>query len=159
MKQALYQDVEERLANYRELAVEHQFDKRLSAHYRAQEKKLERSYLRDIADTAIPDLVRARPIEDHRSGSWAVYFIHAPRAARIKVGTTRSAQARFMNLQACAPEQFEFLGWIPGGLAVERGIHGRLSASRAFGEWFDISAEVERELLRFGIRLGKRELA
>lgn len=95
--------------------------------------------------------IRAQPASHHPHGHWAVYFVLAPRCGRLKIGTTRFLLKRISSLAAGAAEQLTCLGWVPGGVAVERAIHGRLADSRRYGEWFDLTPEVVAELARFGI--------
>lgn len=106
-----------------------------------EQKKFERQYLRDVPSLGIPT-VRARALEEHVAPRPAVYFVLAPLINRVKIGHSRGVAARFAGLKECAPEAFVFLGWVPGGYAVERRFHEVYSDLRAHGEWFNATPEL-----------------
>lgn len=148
-----YDRVDDNIAHYRVMAADETLPAKQRTLYRTRAKKLERLYLQDITKTGVPELIRARPRSEHTIGRWAVYFVLARKCGRVKIGTTRNVRDRMSTLQGCAPEPYTFLGWIPGGLAIERGLHKKLSDCRAFGEWFEIGETLTEELARFGLTI------
>lgn len=117
----------------------------------AQIRKQERDHVRRVRGGGNGPAADPDPAT-HTEG-WAVYFIHAPVLDRIKIGFSGSVAKRYAQLRGCAPEDYTFLGWIPGGVAAERALHAKLRAHRAHGEWFNRTPEVERELARFGVTI------
>lgn len=83
-----------------------------------------------------------QPLEAHKEGEWAVYFLLAERCQRVKIGTTRYLSRRLKDLEGASPDDHTLFGWVRGGHAVERLTHRLLQDSRAKGEWFDMTPEV-----------------
>lgn len=146
---------------HRDFASSRQRDLRIARHpgagaladkIEARIRKEDRAWLRRVRGEG--KLCAARAIDKHDGASWAVYFVLAPQLRRIKIGVSTSVDKRYKTLRECAPEDFQFLGWIPGGVAVERALHHRLRESRAHGEWFDLTPETLQELARFSIKVG-----
>jgi hypothetical protein len=72
-----------------------------------------------------------------------VYFVFATESERIKIGYTQGPpEGRLQTLQTGSPEVLEYLGAIPGTLALEAELHRRFAASRVCGEWFQRTAEL-----------------
>lgn len=67
-----------------------------------------------------------------------VYFIHAPRAKRIKIGwTSRPPHLRLRALLCVSPMALRGLGVIPAEKVSEKELHRRFGEFRSHGEWFD----------------------
>lgn len=70
-----------------------------------------------------------------------VYFLRA--GPFIKIGkATFSPALRVRELQTGCPYPIEVLSFIPGDVAMERGLHKRFEHCRAHGEWFHASASL-----------------
>jgi hypothetical protein len=65
-----------------------------------------------------------------------VYFIQVGDCGAIKIGRSRSPQARMQTLQTANPETLRLRGVIPGGVELEQHMHERFAHLRISGEWF-----------------------
>lgn len=66
-----------------------------------------------------------------------VYFIQAGYNGPIKIGVARDPAKRLCGLQVANAERLSLLGVLPGGFALEKALHAKLSADRIYGEWFE----------------------
>lgn len=57
-------------------------------------------------------------------------------SGHVKIGHTLNLASRFGAIQSCNPYPLVLVAVTPGGLSVERSIHGRFTHLRAEGEWF-----------------------
>ena len=72
---------------------------------------------------------------------YVVYFLKA--GPFIKIGkATFSPAMRVRELQTGCPYPIEVLAFVPGDVAMERGLHKRFEYCRAHGEWFHASASL-----------------
>lgn len=83
-------------------------------------------------------------LREERPG--CVYFVHAPSAEMVKIGTTASLELRLTGLRMSSPVPLILLGAIPGGAAKEGALHSRWARLRQHGEWFRASPELLREI-------------
>ncbi|MFI9787907.1 GIY-YIG nuclease family protein [Kitasatospora sp. NPDC051984] len=67
-----------------------------------------------------------------------VYMMTAAGSRLIKIGVAKNPMQRLRELQTGSPGKLDVLWLVEGTLALEKALHGRLSAYRARGEWFDI---------------------
>jgi excisionase family DNA binding protein len=65
-----------------------------------------------------------------------VYFIEAPSAGLIKIGTTLFVAGRLKALRTGSPIPLRFLGCIEGDASEEQKLHARFAEYREHGEWF-----------------------
>jgi len=73
-----------------------------------------------------------------------VYFIYAPAAKLVKIGTTRgNADARMKQMCTISPVRLLVIGSIPGDFRLEKELHGRFARQRHHGEWFAYSGELK----------------
>ncbi len=73
---------------------------------------------------------------DLRVFDQVVYFIHAPAAKRVKIGTTTNLDKRLTGIAAQSPVPLKLLGSFVGGIQVERWCHFHCVAERSHFEWF-----------------------
>lgn len=72
-----------------------------------------------------------------------VYFIQGVDGGRIKIGMAYWPEGRLEKLQSMSPIRLRIIGLMPGGgAALERRLHDRFSATRAYGEWFEPTDEL-----------------
>lgn len=71
-----------------------------------------------------------------------VYFIHAPAAGLVKIGSAVNIYQRFRNLELASPVALTFLGWSAGDATTERRLHRQFASLRAHGEWFTWSQDI-----------------
>ena len=71
-----------------------------------------------------------------------LYAIEAPRYGAIKFGISANPKDRLAEMQVGCPERLRLLGFIDGGLQLEREIHTILGSSRIRGEWFNCSDDM-----------------
>jgi hypothetical protein len=71
-----------------------------------------------------------------------VYFIQGIDGGLIKIGSASNVNSRLKSLQAGSPVLLRVLGSVEGSLTGELGLHKRLAAYRAHGEWFVPHTEV-----------------
>lgn len=95
--------------------------------------------------------VSVSPLSAHRQQEWAVYFVHAPSVGRIKIGQTKFLARRVPELQAASPVPLVFLGWIPGGMKLERELHREFASALCHSEWFKTTEAVKAALTRFDV--------
>lgn len=72
----------------------------------------------------------------HTEPQPVVYFVLAPSANVLKIGTTFLLAKRMKNIVASSPVTVSLLGVIAGGEQVERWCHHHLFAERSHYEWF-----------------------
>lgn len=104
---------------------------------------------------------RAEQLANHHGAH--VYFVVAPLACRVKVGSAIDPLARLKVLQTGCPEPLHLAGLTPSaGLAGEYRLRRELSDSRDVGEWFHLDDAVIAairwswvELSRHGLTLGQ----
>lgn len=69
-----------------------------------------------------------------------VYFIS--NGNEVKIGISRTPQARLAGLQVGNSERLQLLGTVEGGAVKERELHYRFLLSRLKGEWFSITPDL-----------------
>lgn len=74
----------------------------------------------------------------------AVYFMQAGASSPIKIGCTADPKARLKSMQTHHFETVRLLAVAPGCRRVEAAVHELLAGSRLRGEWFWLTAEVQR---------------
>lgn len=75
-----------------------------------------------------------------------VYFLYAPAVQRIKIGTGVCPEERLQAIRLMCPVPTELLGMIPGGRKREAELHQEFDHLRRHGEWFEASAELQKEI-------------
>lgn len=73
---------------------------------------------------------------------FAIYFIFAPTANRIKIGFSKHPEKRVNSIMTSSPFELELLGVINGTLEEEQALHQRFSHLRAHREWFEATPEL-----------------
>jgi len=73
-----------------------------------------------------------------------VYFIEAPSARLIKIGTSRYVDGRIRTLRSGSPVALRLLGCVAGNVDAERELHGRFAKLRKHGEWFRATDDLRR---------------
>jgi hypothetical protein len=66
----------------------------------------------------------------------AVYLIGTMVGGLVKIGTSLDPERRLSALQTAHPRSLRILSFIPGGRAIERGLHDLFSDLRVQREWF-----------------------
>ncbi|MEV7925969.1 GIY-YIG nuclease family protein [Kitasatospora sp. NPDC088779] len=69
-----------------------------------------------------------------------VYMMTAAGSRLIKIGVAKNPMQRLRELQTGSPGKLDVLWLVEGTRALEKALHGRLSAYRARGEWFDLNS-------------------
>ena len=88
---------------------------------------------------ALPKVARLR-----KGREW-VYFLRADCEARlVKVGHSTNLKWRLTGLQTQCPVQLSLIGLVQAPAGAELVFHEVLSSSRAHGEWFYPSPDLER---------------
>lgn len=79
-----------------------------------------------------------------------VYFIGSELAigAMVKIGTTRNTKRRLSQIQSNSPLSVKILAVTEGDANTEYNYHARFAGSKSHGEWFNINAEILREIKR-----------
>lgn len=65
-----------------------------------------------------------------------VYFVQALDVGLIKIGLAKNIRKRLSGLDSQSAVALTFLGYVPGGRAVELELHARFGSHRVRGEWF-----------------------
>lgn len=81
--------------------------------------------------------------EDAKPVEQSVYFIEAQGTDLVKIGIAAKPQDRLGELQTASPHKLAILATMAGGRAEERRLHHRFAASRATGEWFHRTPELD----------------
>jgi len=71
-----------------------------------------------------------------------VYFIEAPTAQLIKIGTSWYVPGRINTLSTSSPIPLQLLGCIAGTFKAERKLHERFAQLRSHGDWFHATDEL-----------------
>jgi len=79
---------------------------------------------------------------------YVVYFIEAPSACLIKIGTTLNVAGRLKALRGGSPVPLRFLGCIEGDSSQEQKLHARFADYRKHGEWFQDVPKLRRFIAR-----------
>ena len=90
-------------------------------------------------------------IDSYEDGIDYVYFLQCLETGRIKIGTSSRLQKRVSDICCCGPTMITFLGAILGDNNKERELHALLKDSRAIGEWFNLTTEVNTVLQTLGL--------
>lgn len=77
-----------------------------------------------------------------------VYFLHAEGTDLVKIGWTKDLKRRFDQLQTASPHRLRLLGVHIGLKAIEAIYHRDLQPYRQRGEWFFLTREVRRWLMK-----------
>lgn len=80
--------------------------------------------------------------EQKKADSSVVYFIICREVSRIKIGTSKSLNARVERHSTACPFPLELLCSIPGGVQVEHQIHAKFAHLRRHLEWFEAAPEL-----------------
>lgn len=75
------------------------------------------------------------------------YFIGSA-DGHIKIGYSKDIWRRFSEIRNGVPFEIEMLATVRGGRYREGYYHQKFAASRAFGEWFTRTPEIEVEIAR-----------
>lgn len=75
-----------------------------------------------------------------------VYFLLWRDADLVKIGTSRTPDARVKNIQSKIKAPLELLGTVPGGFPEERHIHKYFHQYRENGEWFNYSHSLSEQI-------------
>ena len=75
------------------------------------------------------------------------YFIGSA-GGHIKIGYSKDIWRRFSEIRNSVPFEIEMLATVCGGRYREGYYHQKFAASRAFGEWFTRTPEIERLIER-----------
>lgn len=75
------------------------------------------------------------------------YFIGSA-AGHIKIGYSKDIWRQFTEVRNSVPFEIEMLATVRGGRYREGYYHHKFAASRAFGEWFTRTPEIEAEIAR-----------
>lgn len=89
------------------------------------------------------------PKRQMRSGF--VYFIYSEATGLVKVGFSNNPTKRFETLSTASPTPLQLLGFIGGGLALEKGLHHEFGKFRVTGEWFRMSPSIIAYMRQKGI--------
>lgn len=95
---------------------------------------------------AIFDALEADGKFPKRDEGRTVYFLHAPSANLVKIGSSNNVHDRVRSLSNSSPVPLVLLGTVPGGLKRELELHGHFAALRVHGEWFDCSGPMISDL-------------
>lgn len=76
-----------------------------------------------------------------RDANTHVYFVEG--AGLIKIGHATSALGRFYSMLTSSPVPLSLLASMPGGPTMENILHKRFAGSRAHGEWFRNTPELD----------------
>lgn len=66
-----------------------------------------------------------------------VYFLQAFDGGPIKIGRSRTPEARLRAIQGNSPVPLDLICKIPGDEVVEQTLHRVFASGRLHGEWFD----------------------
>lgn len=88
------------------------------------------------ARQAIFDTLEVEGVIAGRDTGRCVYFLHAPDAGVLKIGSSDDVMKRVKGLQGASPVPLVLLGSIGGGLEHELELHGLFADRRVHGEWF-----------------------
>lgn len=77
-----------------------------------------------------------------RLGSNRVYFVLAPSAGLVKIGTTWRLPYRLAEIQLHSPVALTLVGHVAGGVEREGEYHAEFAAYRSHGEWFRYTQDV-----------------
>jgi hypothetical protein len=80
------------------------------------------------------------PVEVHPAG--LVYYLLAPSAGMVKIGTTTGLRSRLRSLATGSPEELVLLRVTTGGAAAEARAHARWAHLRRRLEWFAATPEL-----------------
>lgn len=97
-------------------------------------------------DTAMVD--HRAQLTDTGRPRQSVYFIHAPAADAIKIGTSHNPLVRLCDLQGGSGEGLELLGAIPGSEVTESLLHAAFARDRSHREWFRASERLTNFVAR-----------
>lgn len=76
-----------------------------------------------------------------------VYFAQAFGGGPIKIGLSADPKRRISNLNTASPQRLDLLAVLPGGVWLERCLHGLFQKDRLHGEWFAADAPGLAELI------------
>lgn len=77
-----------------------------------------------------------------------VYFVAATELALVKIGTATNIEGRFSSLEGSSPVPLTLVGYIAGGVQVERWLHFHCFADRSHREWFRSTPQTKRLVAR-----------
>ena len=71
-----------------------------------------------------------------------VYFIHAVRCNRIKIGASADVSRRMYELSTSCPDDLVYLGSVPAKGKQEQKLHKMFYKYRVHGEWFEADQSI-----------------
>ena len=94
-----------------------------------------------------------------------VYFIHAVRCNRIKIGASADVSRRMYELSTSCPDDLVYLGSVPAKGKQEQKLHKMFYKYRVHGEWFEadqsiiawIEAHRSKDTIEINYRNAKRQ--
>lgn len=72
-----------------------------------------------------------------------IYFVTAREVGRVKIGYSAAPKGRFVKMRTDSPVSLVMERVCDGDKLAEREIHQRFNVSRADGEWFHLTPEIE----------------
>lgn len=116
---------------------------------------MERQRVANMVKDAHAAIAQARAIVAAAPDKERVYFYELAGQDLLKIGTSRSPKMRTAQFRTgkgctfpptCDPSTGRLIGDIPGGVAVERGLHARYRPLRVAGEWFRFTDELRADV-------------
>jgi hypothetical protein len=98
---------------------------------------------RTIRGLPIEGMATEAPKKDAKPTSQSVYFIEAAGTDLVKIGIAAVPKDRLRELQTASPHKLSILATMPGGKVAESRLHRHFAASRATGEWFHRTPELD----------------
>ncbi len=74
---------------------------------------------------------------------WVVYFIATEDGSLVKIGVTTDLMKRFYVIQQGMPIDVKLVGYLDGGVEVEKAYHRRFAEYRRKGEWFKVEGDLK----------------
>ena len=87
--------------------------------------------------------VATKTTEPAKPTTQSVYFIEAAGTDLVKIGIAAVPKDRLRELQTASPHKLSILATMPGGKAAEGRLHRHFAGSRATGEWFHRTPELD----------------
>lgn len=104
---------------------------------KVEDEDLERIIRGQVPEGMITQAARVEAPEQR------VYFIEAQGTDLVKIGIAAVPADRLRELQTASPHKLSIITTTPGGRELETRLHRRFAASRASGEWFHRTPELD----------------